>query len=246
MAAEKAIVLVSGGLNSAVAAAMARQDHPALAMLHVRLGHRAQEKETALFEKLAAHYEVREQLVLDMPHFAEIGGNARVSRKMQLQDALAINGGPSHCYVRGMVGSLIMAAFAWAGRIDAKRIYIGVAENLGPPAPPTATLYPDFSRESVQLFNHLCATASPEQPVAVSAPLMDLGRAEIVKLGRRMGVPFELTWSCLSSGTAPCGACVGCATRSRGFLDASAPDPVMLEAQRDASAAPAAVAIGAV
>lgn len=242
MASDKAVVLVSGGLNSAVLAAMAKQEHPVIALLHVRYGHRAQERETELFEKLAAHFEVREQLTVDMPHLAAIGGSARVSRKVQLQDALALTGGESNCNVRGLVGSLLSAAFAWAARIEAKHVYIGVAENLGPPAPPTASLYPEYSHEYLHLFNHLYTIASPSRDISLAAPLMNLSRTDIVKLGHRLSVPFDLTWSCLSSGTQMCGACVGCATRNRGFLDAAVPDPVMLAAQR---AAAAAAAVGA-
>ena len=234
MTKDKAVVLCSGGLNSAVVTSIATKDHQPMAFLHVRFGHRAAQKEAELFEKQADHFDVRERLVIDMPHFAAIGGNARVSRKKQIEDALAIGEGGTNCHVPGLIGGLVSAAFTWAWTIGARKILLGVSENLGPPAPKTSELYPDYSQEYLQLCNHLCNEGSPGRQISVETPIIDLSRSEIVKLGRRLGTPFQLTWSCLSSCSEPCGACVGCATRSRGFLDAAIPDPISLETSRGA------------
>lgn len=228
MANEKAIVLMSGGLNSAVTAALAAADFN-IAALHVHYGHRAEQYEAELFGKQADRLEIRERLVVSMPSFAAIGGNARVSRKRQIEDAAAIQGSESSCYVPGLIGALAQVGFTWAWNIGATRIFIGVSENLGPPGPRTSSVYPDYSREYLQLCNHLFSVASPAKAVTLEAPLVDLSRTEIIQLGRRLEVPFELTWSCLSSGTECCGACLGCATRNRGFLDAAIPDPILLQ-----------------
>jgi 7-cyano-7-deazaguanine synthase len=228
MAAEKTIVLCSGGLNSAVAASIAMKEGPT-ALLHVRFGHRAAEHEAELFEQQADALGVKERLVIEMPHFAAIGGNARVNRKRPIEDALSMGGGESACYIPGMVGSLLSAGLTWALTIHGTKISIGVCEELGHPGPRTATIFPDYNREFIQLFNHACSVASPHRPISVEAPLVDLSRVEIIKLGQRLGTRFDLTWSCLSSGTTPCGGCIGCATRQRGFLDAALPDPVMLQ-----------------
>jgi 7-cyano-7-deazaguanine synthase len=234
MTKDKAVILCSGGLNSAVVTSIATKEYQSIALLHVRLGDRAAQKETELFEQQAEHFGVRELLAVDMPHFAAIGGNARVSRKRQIEDALAIGDTVPNCYIPGLIGSLISAAFSWAWTIGAEKILLGVSENLGPPAPKTSVIYPDYSQEFIQLCNHLSSESSSGRRINVEAPVIDLSRTEIVKLGRRLNTPFELTWSCISSGTEPCGACVGCATRIRGFLDAAIPDPIMLDAARGA------------
>ncbi|MFH1420212.1 MAG: 7-cyano-7-deazaguanine synthase [Planctomycetota bacterium] len=225
---EKAVVLNSGGLNSAVASAIAQADYT-LRFLHVRYGHRAEQREMELFEKQAVAFDVEDNLVVDMPHFAAIGGNARVSRKKQVEDALAIGEGTSNCYVPGLIGGLLCAAFTYASSIGAARIIIGVSENLGPPGPPTSSLYPDYAKEYLHLCRHLFGIAASKKPIKIDTPLMDLSRTEIIKLGNRLNTPFELTWSCISSGSAPCGGCVGCATRNRGFLDAAVPDPILIK-----------------
>jgi 7-cyano-7-deazaguanine synthase len=227
MTKEKAVVLCSGGLNSAVVASIAVREHT-VALLHVRFGHRAAQREAELFEKQVAFFEVRERLTVDMPHFATIGGSARVSRKRQIEDALALGEGPSNCYIAGLISALVSVGFGWAAAIGASKILLGVSEDLGPPGPKTSSIYPDYTQEFIQVCNHLLCEASPWKKVSVAAPVIDLERSEIVKIGHRLGTPFDLTWSCLSSGSEPCGACVGCATRNRGFLDAALPDPIML------------------
>ena len=227
MARERVVILASGGLNSAVAASLAAQDfEPAL--LHVRWGHRAEEREHGCFEQLAAKLEVRHRQVIDLPHYPTIGGNARVSRKRQIEDVLALTEGESNCYVPGLMGTLVHTAFGWAATLNARRIYLGVSENLGPPGPRTAGVFPDYSRENVQLLQHMLTTCLPLRKIVLETPLLELKRSEIVKLGKRLKTPFELTWSCMSTGIKPCGGCLGCATRNRGFLDAGVPDPLLL------------------
>lgn len=227
MSTQKSVVLASGGLNSAVAIAVAAQEGP-VALLHARFAHRAAEKEADTFKRQAEHFSVREVITIDLPHFAAIGGNARVSRKLQLEDAHAIGGGegPSNCNVPGLISALASTGLSWAAAIGATRVYLGVSEDLGPPAPKTRHVLPDYARENLLLLNHMYSVAWPYRTITLEAPLADLNRTEIIKLGRRLQVPFDATWSCISSGTQTCGACLGCATRARGFLNAAMPDPI--------------------
>lgn len=228
MAKDKVIVLCSGGLNSAVVASIAAVDHrPAL--LHARVGHRTSERELDFFNKLANHLDVTDRLIVDLPYFAEVSGSARFGRKRPIEDAMAIGEGPSNCHIPGLIGALLSAAYTWAWAIDAPAVYVGISENLGSPAPRTNRIYPDFAREYLHLSGHLYDVASKGRSIALEAPLVDLCRADIIRLGKRMKTPFELTWSCVASDETPCGRCVGCATRSRGFLDAALPDPIMMQ-----------------
>ena len=238
MATVKAVVLCSGGLNSAVAASIARQSNAGLrlAFLHVRFEHRAERREADLFEKQAAFFGAHQKLLVEMPHFAAIGGNARVSPKLQLQDALAIGAGGSNSYIPGLIQTLLGVGFTWASVICASKIYLGVSENLGPPAPRTADMFPDYAREHIELCRHGFSVVAVDRPISIETPLIDLSRTEIVRLGNRLKTPFGLTWSCVSSGRTPCGACVGCATRNRGFLDAALPDPVLCASAAEVTA----------
>lgn len=231
MTKEKAVVLCSGGLNSAVAAKVAATDY-ALAMLHVKFGHRAAERDAKAFAEQAEYFKPAHQLVIDMPHFSAMGGNGRVSKKIAIEDAMALSEGRCNTNIPGLVHTLIGAAFTWATTLGANRIFLGIAEDLGPPAPRLATLYPEYGREFVELCRHAIAAAHPERPVEIETPLAELTRNEVIRLGMRMHVPLELTWSCIASSSAPCGVCLGCATRHRGFLDAALPDPLLAGTHR--------------
>lgn len=230
MGRPNAVILNSGGLNSAVAASIAAHDYE-LAMMYVRIGHRAEERERTCFDKQAEHFKVDRILTTELPHFAAVGAGARVNRKRPIEDVMAMEpDGGSSCYLPGMIGSLLHAAFAWACHIDANVIYLGISENLGPPAPPTSKVFPDYARETVQLCQHAFAVAMPRREITIEVPLLDLNRADVIRLGQRLKSPLELTWSCLSTGAHPCGGCLGCVTRQRGFLDAGVADPVQLAA----------------
>lgn len=231
MAKHRVIVLTSGGLNSAVAAAAAACDHE-IALLHARFGHRAADRELELFEKQADHYQARHRLIVELPYLAQIGGSARVNRKKPIEDAVGLAEGETNCYVSGLVGTLAHVALNWATNIAADAIHLGTSENLGPPAPRTAAILPDYSREYLQLLQHAMAFASPYRRVSLEAPFLEMPRAEIIRLGHRLKVPFEITWSCISSGSRACGGCLGCVTRNRGFLDAGIPDPNLVRTDR--------------
>ncbi len=226
MRADKAVVLCSGGLNSAVVTSIARLEHD-VTLLHVRWGHRCQSKELDLFERFADSVGITQRVVIDLPYFPEVGTSARVNKRRQLEDALAMSAGQNSSYMPGLIAALLAAGFTQASAIQATKVYIGVSENLGPPAPPTSRLFPDYSREYLQLFNHLYLSATPERAISIETPVIDLTRADIVRLGNRLATPFELTWSCMAGTAEPCGRCLGCATRNRGFVDAAVPDPLL-------------------
>ncbi|HKQ46985.1 MAG TPA: 7-cyano-7-deazaguanine synthase [Phycisphaerae bacterium] len=228
MPKEKAIVLNSGGLHSAVLTSMVADEHE-LAMLHVRVGHRAEDQETGLFEKQADHFEAAERLVVEMPHFEQIGGIIRVGRERIAEDALTLRESESNAIIPGLIGALVQAAFTWAHTNGATKIFLGVCENPGPPGPQSGALFPEYSRDFALLCRHLYAVGAPDRAITLETPLIEMNRADIIRLGRRLQTPFELTWSCLASGETPCGHCLGCATRNRGFLDAAVPDPILLQ-----------------
>ncbi|MBK8268001.1 MAG: 7-cyano-7-deazaguanine synthase [Planctomycetes bacterium] len=226
MAKTKAVVLCSGGLNSTVLATMTQQEH-ILTMMHVRIGHRADEREFELFEKQVDFFDPQHHISVEMPHFVAIGGNGRVDQDRDLENTRASAEGRSNSYIPGLVASLLSAACSWANVIGAGKIMIGVSEDLGPPGPRTSSIFPDFSREHVELCRNAILTETAPRALTVEMPLIDLPRADIIKLGQRLHAPFEMTWSCLSSGEEACGTCYGCVNRARGFVDAGLADPIL-------------------
>lgn len=226
---EKAVVLTSGGINSTVAAAVAREDcEPAL--IHVAWGHRAAERELNAFHQLAADLKIESTTVFEMASLAMFGGNPRVSRRMSLSMADTVDARRHATYITGLLPAMLSVAAAWATTIGARRLIVGIAPDHGTKGPPARDFYPDCRDEFLQAFNLMLHYAGPgEQKLVVEAPLLNLSRAEVIRLGQRLRVPFERTWSCYASGPTPCGQCWPCVTRATGFLQAGIPDPLLLE-----------------
>jgi 7-cyano-7-deazaguanine synthase len=221
------MVLVSGGVNSAVLLGLAREEGTCSA-LHVSFGQRTAQKEAECFEAICDHYQVQQRKKVELPFFAEIGGNARVDKQMEIEDALAIGENVPSTFVPALIPTMLDLAHAWASRLNAHRIFVGTSENLGPPGPPTEQMYPDYRREFYHLYNYLLSQcARPRFELKVVMPLLEMSRADVVRLAQRVAAPLEHTWSCYRSGTRPCGSCYRCAVRARGFLEAGLPDPLM-------------------
>jgi 7-cyano-7-deazaguanine synthase len=227
---EKAIVLVSGGINSAVAAWLTKeQASPAL--MHVAWGHRAGEREKECFEHLGALLEVEKSTIVEVPALAGFGHNSRSSRRVSMEDATHLTSDTPSTFVLGLVPTLLSLAATWAGTIGARRIIIGLNEDYDLPGPRIGDLYPDYRQEFVQTFNLMLQYAKPHRrELMVEAPLIDLTRHEILMMAQRMQIPFDKTWSCYRQSDQPCGRCWGCSNRSSGFMAINAPDPLATEA----------------
>ena len=227
---DKAVILASGGINSTVAAALAREKY-APALLHVAWGHRSADRELVAFEQIAAALNVEKTTVAELSCLAIFGGSARVSKRMVIEDASTLGSGTPATFTLGLLPSMLSLAAAWAGAIHAKRIILGISEDHGVPGPVISELYPDHRIEFVQAFNLMLTHAGPPgQELIVEAPLIELTRAEVVRLGQRLNVPFHRTWSCYQDNEDPCGRCRACTTRAAGFLNARIPDPLLVEA----------------
>lgn len=226
---DKAVILVSGGINSAVTAAIAREQYE-VHLMHLAWGHRSAEQELTCFNQIAGFLQADRKLVVEVGFMASLVNNSRTSRKMSIEDLAALGKQAPSTFVLGLTPAMLSLAATWAGSLGAKRIMIGTSEDHGVPGPAISDLYPDYRREFLQTFNLMLAYGKPPgRELLVEAPLADLNRQEVVLLGRRMKVPFEATWSCYRDTDEPCGKCLGCMTRAAGFLRAGIPDPLMLE-----------------
>lgn len=229
MAADKAVILTSGGINSAVAAAVAKEQYDA-ALLHIAWGHRAADRELVAFEQTAAALKIDKTMVAEMSSLAMFGGNARVSRRIAVEDAVTLGAETPATFMLGLMPSMLSVAAAWAGAIGATKIVVGISENHDVPGPAISELYPDRRREFLQSFNLMLQYSKPtNRPMLADAPLFDLSRAEVIRLGERLGVRYENTWSCYRNSDTPCGRCHPCTTRAAGFMRSGIPDPLLLK-----------------
>jgi len=218
------IVLLSGGLDSAVTAAVARRDRPRhpLALLHINYGQKSETRELKAFRRIADFFPAPYRLILDFSHLRKIGGSSLTDPKKKIPEKHPGTGTPT-TYVPFRNANLLAAAVAWAEVIGADRIYIGVNE-------PDSRHYPDTRVEFIRAFGRAVELGTrPESRIALHAPLLRLKKSGIIRLGHRLGAPFHLTWSCYRGGPRPCGRCSSCLIRGKGFHEAGLADPLLPE-----------------
>jgi 7-cyano-7-deazaguanine synthase len=221
----KAVVLLSGGLDSYTAAAAARQDGCELYALTVRYGQvHALEIESA--RRVARSLDVTRHVEIDV-NLAAFGGSSLVGDGEIPADREDIGESsiPS-TYVPARNTIFLSLALAFAEVSAAERIVIGVnaLDYSG---------YPDCRRDYLEAFERMALLATRAgiqgRPLRIYAPLLRLSKAEIIRLGRELGLDYGLTLSCYSPGPQgqPCGRCDSCRLRARGFAEAGLPDPAL-------------------
>jgi len=218
--AELAVVLASGGVDSAVAAAVARRDCDSFAMIHVNYGQRTEKRELEAFHALAEAMGADSEFVADARFLGRIGGSALTEDAIAVpENALAAEGVPV-TYVPFRNANLLGAAVSWAEVIGASRVYIGAVEE-------DSSGYPDCREEFIRNYARVIDSGTrPETRIELLAPLIHMAKSEIVALGASLGVPFELTWSCYRQQRVACGVCDSCLLRLRAFREAGIEDPV--------------------
>lgn len=207
-----AIVLLSGGMDSAVATAIASQDYE-LALLHINYGQNTEKKELESFEKIAGFYKVKRKLVCNLDYFKKIGGSSLIAHYT------------SHIthstYVPFRNANFLGIAVSWAEVIGAKKIFIGAVEEDSPE-------YPDTRKEFYSVFNGLTEVGTKSDThIEIVTPIINMSKSEIVRKGIQLNVPFELTWSCYDNNDRPCGVCDSCIRREKAFKKAGIPDPLL-------------------
>ena len=214
-----AVVLVSGGMDSCVCAAIAAEDYD-LAMLHVSYGQRTQERELRSFGDIAAYYKVTRKLVCSLDHFRQIGGSSLTDPKICVEEANLKRKEIPNSYVPFRNAHFLAIATSWAEVQGAQAIFIGaVAED--------SSGYPDCRPEYYETFNELIRIGTrPETCLKIHAPVIRMRKSEIVTMGCRLSAPFHLTWSCYQNVDLACGRCDSCALRLRGFQEAGVADPI--------------------
>ena len=214
-----AVVLVSGGMDSCVAAAVARQSWDT-AFLHAGYGQRTEARERRAFEAIARHYGVTRTLVTRIDPLGRIGGSALTDRSRDAVNARRADSVIPDTYVPFRNTHLLAAAVSWAEVLGARAVFIGAVEEDG-------SGYPDCREEYYRVFNDLVrAGTRPETRCEVITPLIHLTKAAIVREGTRLGAPFQLTWSCYVGEEIACGRCESCRLRLKGFREAGVRDPI--------------------
>jgi 7-cyano-7-deazaguanine synthase len=213
-----AVVLLSGGMDSCVCAALAARDHDAAAV-HVSYGQRTEARERQSFEAICGRLGIRNRLVVRNEALRAIGGSALTDPSIDVPESHALGGGVPVTYVPFRNAHFLSIAVSWAEVLGAQKIYIGAVE-------PDSSGYPDCRPAYYQAFNEVVKTGTKDGNIRILTPLIAMRKAQIVTLGLELGAPFDLTWSCYQREDRACGVCDSCVLRLLAFHNAGAKDPI--------------------
>ena len=215
-----AIVLVSGGMDSCVTAAIARQESDEIAFLHVSYGQRTERRELQAFNDLADFYNVEKRLDISIEYLVKIGGSSLTDKSIKVTDANLESKEIPTSYVPFRNANILAIATSWAEVLRANSIYIGAVSE-------DSSGYPDCRPEFFAAFEKTIETGTkPDTNIKIETPIIHLSKAEIVKKGIELNAPIHLSWSCYKSEDLACGTCDSCALRLRGFAQAGVVDPI--------------------
>ena len=214
----RAIVLLSGGMDSCVCAALAARDHDAAAV-HVSYGQRTELRERRAFESICDRLGIADRLMVRNDALRAIGGSALTDHSIGVPEGHMIGGGVPVTYVPFRNAHFLAVAVSWAEVLGAEKVYIGAVEQ-------DSSGYPDCRPEYYRAFNEVVRAGTKEGVVQVVTPLIALRKSEIVSLGLELSAPFDLTWSCYQREDRACGICDSCLLRLRAFREAAADDPI--------------------
>jgi len=215
---KRAIVLLSGGMDSCVCAALAARDY-APAALHISYGQRTEDRERQSFFEICRRLNIQDKLVVRNEALRAIGGSALTDDNIAVPASHSVGQDIPVTYVPFRNAHFLAVAVSWAEVLGADKIFIGAVEQ-------DSSGYPDCRPAYYEAFNRVIKAGTKEGTIEVVTPLIRLRKAEIVRLGLELGAPFDLTWSCYSRQDRACGICDSCVLRLRAFAAAGATDPI--------------------
>lgn len=220
---EKAVILVSGGMDSATAVyeAMERGYDPLF--LHTSYGQRTESKEFESAQRLADVVGADEFLHVETEHLAHIGASSLTDESIEVTDADMESKDIPSSYVPFRNANLLSMATSFAEAQDASAIFIGAhSEDFSG--------YPDCRPAFFEAFQQVIdAGTKPETDITLEAPFVEWSKTQIAERGIELGVPYEHTWSCYRADTPACGTCDSCAFRLQAFQRVGVRDPIEYE-----------------
>ena len=219
---KKVICIISGGMDSALGATMAKNEGYEIIALHFNYQQRTQQKELESFRKIAKKLECIESYEIDLDFFKQIGASALTDSSLDVPTG-GIEAGVPITYVPFRNGIFISIATALAEKHGAEALYIGVVEEDSSGYPDCRDTYIKSMEQSINLGT------KEETKLKIKMPLVHLKKSEIVTKAIELGVPLEDTWSCYQNEQRACGVCDSCRLRLNGFAIAGVRDPLEYE-----------------
>jgi 7-cyano-7-deazaguanine synthase len=214
----RAVVLLSGGMDSSVCSSLAARDYDPAAV-HISYGQRTEERERQSFLAICQRLKIHDRLMVRNEALRAIGGSALTDESIPVPDAEMVGHDVPVTYVPFRNAHFLAVAVSWAEVLGAEKVYIGAVE-------PDSSGYPDCRPVYYKAFNEVVKAGTKDGKIEIVTPLIAMRKAEIVRLGLELSAPFDLTWSCYSREDRACGVCDSCVLRLRAFEAAGVPDPI--------------------
>ncbi|RYM01745.1 7-cyano-7-deazaguanine synthase QueC [Sporolactobacillus sp. THM7-7] len=226
--AKKAVVVLSGGLDSTTCMGIAKDQGYELYPITFSYGQR-HDREIEQAKKVAAYFQVKQHRIVDIGFFKQIGGSALTDASVSVpQDGLGQDIPVTYVPARNMI--FLSLASAYAEVLGAEAIFTGVSSV-------DYSGYPDCRPEFIDSMNQTINLATKagvtDHRLSIQTPLIHLSKSETIKLGTKLGVPYHLTTSCYNGGDKACGVCDSCRLRIKGFKEAGLVDPIPYQVDID-------------
>ncbi len=216
---KRAVCIISGGMDSALAAQIAKEEGYEIIALHFNYGQRTEKRELEAFRKIAEHLDASERYEIDLSFFEQIGASALTDRSIEVPTG-GLGEGVPVTYVPFRNGIFLSIASAIAEKHGAEALFIGVVEE-------DSSGYPDCRESYIRKMQEAVNLGTKEETaIEIKMPLVALKKSQIVQKAIELGVPLEYTWSCYRDEERACGVCDSCRLRLRGFEEAGAVDPI--------------------
>jgi 7-cyano-7-deazaguanine synthase len=219
----KAVVLLSGGMDSATLAYLAREEGYTLIALHFNYGQRTQERERECARKIASLLEVEEFIEVDLAYLTRFGGSSLTDHSITVEEFAEERACIPNTYVPFRNANLLSIATSCAEARNAEAIFIGV-QSLD------YSGYPDCRPRFIEAFQQVIDLGTRDGThIRLNTPFIHMTKSDILRVGMRLRVPYEHTWSCYQNETRACGRCGACHFRRAAFHELGVEDPIHYE-----------------
>ena len=219
----KAVCLLSGGMDSSTLAYLAQSEGYEICALHLNYGQRTERKELACAKKIASLLDAQEFVEVDVGYFSKFGASSLTDKEISVETFDPARAHVPNTYVPFRNANLLSIATSFAEAKGAEAIYIGV-QSLD------YSGYPDCRPQFIEAFQKVIDLGTKDTTkITLKTPFIHMTKTDILRVGMKLGVPYEHTWSCYRNEGKACGTCGSCHFRQEAFAAIGIRDPVEYE-----------------
>jgi 7-cyano-7-deazaguanine synthase len=219
----KAVCLLSGGMDSSTLVYLAKSEGYDILALHLNYGQRTEKKERACAKKIAELLKAQEFIEVDVGYFSRFGASSLTDTTIAVELFEPARAHMPNTYVPFRNANLLSIATSYAEAKEADAIFIGV-QSLD------YSGYPDCRPQFIDAFQRVIDIGTKDSThITLKTPFIHMTKVEILKVGIKLGVPYEHTWSCYRNEDRACGTCGSCHFRKEAFGSIGATDPIEYE-----------------